>query len=190
MKKLILLILILSAVLFLFSCDNGEATNESSNESSFGESSIIDETSNNEGNTGIYYETVSSMEGTSWEDYAKLSKTVYTDYQEFINEVSNKNITLKGNFNKDIFKDNYLLVTRIWVASGGFSVYGYYNFNYNDADNTMSIVADIKVPGKGEHVTDDEVNFYKIIILPKELFPDDVSKIPNEIEIIKNGVEK
>ena len=130
-----------------------------------------------------YYLSVLKDKKNLGTDIKNISKIVYTSHQEFVDDMEYYGIELNNNFNEEIFQNNYLLLTHIWVGTGGYDVYGYHKFQYDEANNKMSITADVMIPQSGDIVTMAEENFYHINIIPKELFPEDVSKIPNEIQI-------
>ena len=205
MKKLLIMLLILTTFLFITSYDKDAPTDESSSETSkVEETTIIEETTTVDETTTV--EATSTAEETSTDvveetstDVPEISyyetvvsevvhwgyewKAIYTDYQEFVNEIAEKHLELKDNFNEQIFESNYLVVQSITVTTSGYSVIGYYDFSYNEEDKTMSVYIEMDGPDFGDKISPGGETFCDVLIIPKELFPTNMEDFPNEVQI-------
>ena len=192
MKKLLVMLLILTTFLFITSCDKDTPTDESSSETSAEESTTTEEAITGETEVVFADPRDTYYENVFWENEAqqleKMSKIVYTDYQEFSEEIADKYVKLKENFNEKIFEDNYLLITHITFTVYNYEVYGYHDFVYNEENNTMSIIADIRAPRSDEAISPSSTTIYHINVIPKNMFPENVNNIPLEINIKANRV--
>ncbi|MBO5212440.1 MAG: hypothetical protein J6B60_02765 [Clostridia bacterium] len=214
MKKLLILIFILTTFLFLTSCDKDTPTDESSSETSKTEetTTVEDTTTVDETSTEIVEETT-TIEETSKEssveepfdrreyyqalntkDYNCFNMTelvydtlpcVYTSYQQMITNLGTE-VSLDDTATEEIFEKNYVLASLLTVATGAQNVIGYYDFIYDEANNKFIIFADVKDHSGEGFFNQSSHDFCHILVIPKELFPENVDL--NTIEIVVNKI--
>ena len=191
MKKLLILLFILTTFLFLTACDKDTPTDESSSETSKVEETTTVEETTDEKHTedtvvfadpkNAYYEIIFSGDDAQYLE--RMSSIVYTDYESFSAEIADKYVKLNENFSEKIFESNCLLITKISFTTGGYDVYGYHDFVYNEENNTMSIIADIRAPRSDEAISPASTTIYHINIIPRDMLPKEISSMPLEIKI-------
>ena len=114
------------------------------------------------------------------DDWYEQYDILYTSYDEFMFELGN-GIEFGEDFNESIFEDNYLVIPHYRASVLGYTV-RYYDFEYNENDNSITLGAYIKPP-KGPYVSPASEDHLIIIPIRKSLFPENIEEIKDEIVI-------
>ncbi|MBO5212439.1 MAG: hypothetical protein J6B60_02760 [Clostridia bacterium] len=207
MKKLLILIFILTTFLFLTSCDNNESTDESSSETSKAEetTTVEDTTTVDETSTEIVEETT-TIEDTSTVDketsdessivdlaekvYCNMvflkhhvphelyhdMKIIYSDYNDFVTDTG-------ATVDKNVFDGNYIYIIKL--SCHATTINACYNFEYSNEGAKVTVehidtAADIPMA---------VFNYFIGIVVPKDLFPEDIENISTAIDITLECVE-
>ena len=114
------------------------------------------------------------------DDWYEQYDILYTSYDEFMFELGN-GIEFGEDFNESIFEDNYLVIAHYETGNMGYTI-RYYDFEYNESDNSITLGIYTKPP-KGPWVLPATEDHLSIIPIRKSLFPENIEEIKDEIVI-------
>ena len=178
MKKLVLILLILTTFLFVTSCDKKEADN---NESS---SSLNEDTSTqgslNDEKAPLNHEDlyqVINLGDDFWVTENILSKRIYKSYDELTSEID-ESILKANNVSEELFNENYILYLNATNLSDafryGFSAFlvGYSDLVYEDGAIYMNVYGE----NSGELFIDVISYHHHLVVIPKDEIPENINE--------------
>ena len=178
MKKLVLILLILTTFLFATSCDKKEADNNESssnlNEDTSTQGSLNDEKAPL--NPEDLYQVI-NLGDDFWVTENILSKRIYKSYDELTSEID-ESILKANNVSEELFNENYILYLNATNLSDafryGFSAFlvGYSDLVYEDGVIYMNVYGE----NSGELFIDVISYHHHLVVIPKDEIPEDINE--------------
>ena len=178
MKKILLILLILTTFLFATSCDKKEADNNESssnlNEDTSTQGSLNDEKAPL--NPEDLYQVI-NLGDDFWVTENILSKRIYKSYDELTSEID-ESILKANNVSEELFNENYILYLNATNLSDafryGFSAFlvGYSDLVYEDGVIYMNVYGE----NSGELFIDVISYHHHLVVIPKDEIPEDINE--------------